>query len=198
MSEVICGLEGPQSWQWLPESNRTGWWWWGSFVSNVALSLGFPMTTAWDQGYVWELGRDKNTFLHAITVFQMTCWRSCQCTMEGDSFNSQLLSPRRKQKNKQKLEAKCLTAPFLLGSFRSTVGTLASYKEPRVYSQKHEHMTMFEVGEQRTYTELASAGSRLFVEHMPWSILCPIVQKLTTACNWLRETSHCLLDFIGI
>lgn len=39
------------------------------------------------------------------------------------------------------------------------MGTLASYKEPRVYSQKHEHMTMFEVGEQRTYTEQASAGT---------------------------------------
>lgn len=39
------------------------------------------------------------------------------------------------------------------------MGTLASYKEPRVHSQKHEHMTTFEVGEQRTYTEQASAGT---------------------------------------
>lgn len=46
------------------------------------------------------------------------------------------------------------------------MGTLASYKEPRVHSQKHEHMTTFEVGEQRTYAEQASAGtgSRLFLE----------------------------------
>lgn len=78
--------------------------------------------------------------------------------MEGDSFNSQPLSPRKKQKINIP-EAKCLIATFLLGSFGNSVGILASYRESRVYSQKHEHMTTFEEGEQRTYTEQASAGT---------------------------------------
>lgn len=135
------------------------------------------MTTLGDQDYVWELGRVKDVFLHAITALQMSLLKVLAMHYGGRHFLTHNCYLQGENKNKQKLKAKYLSAPFLLGSFRSSVGTISSCKEPTAHPQEHEDMTVVEGGEQghpQRRVQLVP-GSRVFLEHMPWLIFYPIV-----------------------
>lgn len=100
-------------------------------MSNVSLSLGFPVTTLGGKASSMVVGKGQG-YTSACNHCPLdepgkgpgnALWRETvlahNCCLQGEN------------KNKQKLEANYFMVTFLLGSFGKGVGTLVSCKEPR-------------------------------------------------------------------